>query len=130
MRFCDIDLGRWIDVPAFQYLLSWRGAKPRTPQPFSAWLSHEFWLCSTAISVAMVHTSLASCRSVSVDRSGVAASRFLGAAAACIKSSQEKLRITDEMKPAQLRIAETHETRRGETKGDKLITGLRRLEKR
>ena len=89
MRFCDIDLGRWIDVPAFQYLLSWRGAKPRTPQPFSAWLSHEFWLCSTAISVAMVHTSWASCRSVSVDRTGVAASRFLGAGCLHKKFSRE-----------------------------------------
>ena len=31
MTFCDIDPGRWIDVPACGFSLSWHGAKPRTP---------------------------------------------------------------------------------------------------
>ena len=31
MTFCDIDLGRWIDVPApFIFSLIWQRAKPRT----------------------------------------------------------------------------------------------------
>ena len=31
MTFCDIDPGRWIDVPACGFSSSWHGAKPRTP---------------------------------------------------------------------------------------------------
>ena len=45
---CDIDLGRWIDVPAFSpniilFPLTWHGAKPRTP-----YLTFQFMLCTFA----------------------------------------------------------------------------------
>ena len=35
MTFCDIDPGRWIDVPAGGFSSSWHGAKPRTPARLS-----------------------------------------------------------------------------------------------
>ena len=29
MTFCDIDPGRWIDVPAIQFCLKWEEAQPK-----------------------------------------------------------------------------------------------------
>ena len=48
---------------------------------FSAWASRSGF--GAAICVAVVRNSVAFCNSVSADRSGMAASRFLAAAAAC-----------------------------------------------
>ena len=48
---------------------------------FSAWASRSGF--GAAICVALVRTSIVFCNSVSADRSGMAASRFLAAADAC-----------------------------------------------